>query len=102
MVEFTIPTFTLQSLVGTALPLYVVTMASQNVPGVTVLKSLGHDVPSRASMSVTGLGTMLVAPFGGHVINLAALSAVLGPVAMRAPIAPAGVTRVSALGSSIS
>jgi benzoate membrane transport protein len=77
MVEFTIPAFTLQSLIGTALPLYVVTIASQNVPGVTVLKSFGYDVPWRASMSLTGIGTMLVAPFGGHAINLAALSAAL-------------------------
>ncbi|MDH6194107.1 benzoate membrane transport protein [Mycobacterium frederiksbergense] len=77
IVEFTMPTFTLQSLIGTAVPLYIVTMATQNVPGVTVLKSFGYDAPWRASMSVTGFGTMLVAPFGGHAINLAALSAAL-------------------------
>ena len=57
--EITAPAFTLGGLVGIALPLYLVTMASQNVPG------------------VTGAGTLLGAPAGGHAINLAAISAAL-------------------------
>lgn len=76
-VEFTMPTFNVAALIGTALPLYIVTMASQNVPGVAVLKSFGYDAPWRSSMAVTGVGTMIAAPFGGHAINLAALSAAL-------------------------
>ncbi|MFW0789222.1 benzoate/H(+) symporter BenE family transporter [Gordonia sp. CPCC 205333] len=76
-VQFTMPTFTVAALIGTALPLYIVTMASQNVPGVAVLKSFGYAAPWRASMAVTGVGTMLAACFGGHAINLAALSAAL-------------------------
>lgn len=74
---WTPPAFTLQALAGIALPLFVVTMASQNVPGVAVLRSFGYETPWRPSMLVTGAGTMLGAPFGGHAINLAALSAAL-------------------------
>ena len=71
------PAFTLPALVGLALPLYVVTMASQNVPGSAVLSSYGYRVPWRESMVVTGVGTMAGAPFGGHAINLAAITAAL-------------------------
>jgi benzoate membrane transport protein len=74
---WTTPTFSLQAMAGIALPLFVVTMASQNVPGVAVLRSFGFEVPWRPSMLVTGAGTVLGAPFGGHAINLAALSAAL-------------------------
>lgn len=82
-VEFTAPSFTLAGLVGIALPLFFVTMASQNVPGVAVMKGLGFEVPWRRSMLVTGVGTVLGAPAGGHAINLAAISAALaaGPEA---------------------
>lgn len=74
---WTTPSFSLQAMAGIALPLFVVTMASQNVPGVAVLRSFGYDTPWRPSMLVTGAGTVLAAPFGGHAINLAALSAAL-------------------------
>jgi benzoate membrane transport protein len=58
-------------------------MASQNVPGVAIMKGLGYEVPWRRSMLVTGVGTVLGAPAGGHAINLAAISAALaaGPEA---------------------
>lgn len=71
------PAFTWQAAVGIALPLYVVTMASQNVPGSAVLASYGYRVPWRESMVVTGVGTLAGAPFGGHAINLAAITAAL-------------------------
>lgn len=74
---WTVPAFSLQAMAGIALPLFVVTMASQNVPGVAVLRSFGYETPWRASMLVTGAGTALAAPLGGHAINLAALSAAL-------------------------
>lgn len=74
---WTVPAFSLQAMAGIALPLFVVTMASQNVPGVAVLRSFGYKSPWRASMLVTGAGTALAAPLGGHAINLAALSAAL-------------------------
>lgn len=75
--DVTAPTWTWQALVGIALPLYVVTMASQNIPGTAVMKSFGYEVPWRASMTVTGLGTIVGAPAGGHAVNLAAISAAL-------------------------
>lgn len=75
--EWTTPAFSLEAAVGLALPLFIVTMASQNIPGVAVLKSFGYTTPWRPSMLVTGAGTLAGAPFGGHAINLAALSAAL-------------------------
>lgn len=74
---WTTPSFDPAAVIGIAIPLYIVTMASQNVPGVAVLKSFGYETPWRASMFVTGAGTVIGAPFGGHAINLAALSAAL-------------------------
>ncbi|MPQ97021.1 benzoate transporter [Modestobacter sp. I12A-02628] len=81
--EWTTPELGVAALVGVAVPLFVVTMASQNVPGVAVLASFGYRVPWRSAMTVTGVGTLLGAPFGGHAINLAAISAALsaGPQA---------------------
>jgi benzoate membrane transport protein len=80
---WTTPHWTAPALVSIAVPLYVVTMASQNVPGVAIAGSFGYQVPWRESMSVTGVGTIVGAPFGGHAINLAAITAALtaGPSA---------------------
>lgn len=80
---WTTPTWTVAAVVSIAVPLYVVTMASQNVPGVAVMKSFDWTVPWRESMTVTGLGTLVGAPFGGHAINLAAITAAMsaGPMA---------------------
>lgn len=75
--DVTTPRPTLGALIGLTLPLYVVTMASQNVPGVAIMAAAGYRVPWRETMTVTGLGTALVAPFGGHAINLAAITAAL-------------------------
>ncbi|TWS18731.1 benzoate/H(+) symporter BenE family transporter [Tsukamurella asaccharolytica] len=76
-VEWTTPSITLQALTGVVLPLYIVTMASQNIPGVAVLASYGYSVPWRPSLAMTGVGSVVGAPFGGHAINLAAISAAL-------------------------
>lgn len=75
--ELTMPAFTVGALVGIALPLFIVTMASQNVPGIAIMRSFGYEIPWRPAMLVTGLGTALGAPAGGHAINLAAISAAL-------------------------
>ncbi|TFV83617.1 benzoate/H(+) symporter BenE family transporter [Microbacterium sp. dk485] len=75
--ELTAPGISLGAVVGLALPLFLVTMASQNVPGVAVMRSYGYTVPWRPAMFVTGVGTALAAPAGGHAINLAAISAAL-------------------------
>ena len=82
-VAWTTPHWTVAAVVSIAVPLYIVTMASQNVPGVAVMSSFGWTVPWREAMSVTGLGTLVGAPFGGHAINLAAITAAMtaGPMA---------------------
>jgi benzoate membrane transport protein len=72
---WTAPTLTWASLLGLAIPLYVVTMAGQNIPGVAVMSSYGYQVPWRETMTVTGLGTAAGALAGGHAINLAAITA---------------------------
>ncbi|MFT4042137.1 MAG: benzoate/H(+) symporter BenE family transporter [Gordonia sp. (in: high G+C Gram-positive bacteria)] len=76
-IGWTTPDIDVSAIVGIAVPLYVVTMASQNVPGVAVLNTFGYEIPWRPAMFVTGIGTVVGAPFGGHAINLAALSAAL-------------------------
>ncbi|MEW1881094.1 benzoate/H(+) symporter BenE family transporter [Rhodococcus sp. NPDC080181] len=75
--ELVMPQWTWQAAVALALPLYVVTMASQNVPGSAVMASYGYTVPWRSSMVLTGIGTAVAAPAGAHAINLAAISAAL-------------------------
>ncbi|WP_235531173.1 MULTISPECIES: benzoate/H(+) symporter BenE family transporter [unclassified Nocardioides] len=74
---WTTPSWSWSALIGVALPLYVVTMASQNVPGVAVMSGFGYTVPWRETLTVTGIGTVVGAPTGGHAINLAAISAAL-------------------------
>ncbi|WP_199423897.1 benzoate/H(+) symporter BenE family transporter [Actinotalea solisilvae] len=80
---WTTPTLTPAAVVSVAIPLFVVTMASQNLPGVAVLAGFGYAPPLRPVLLTTGLGTVVGAPFGGHAINLAAISAALaaGPEA---------------------
>jgi benzoate membrane transport protein len=73
--DWTMPAFTGAGLLSLALPLYVVTMAGQNVPGVAVMSSYGYQVPWRETMAVTGIGTAAAALGGGHAINLAAITA---------------------------
>ena len=72
---WTTPTLTWAGVLGLALPLYVVTMAGQNVPGVAIMSSYGYQVPWRETMIVTGSGTAVAALAGGHAINLAAITA---------------------------
>jgi len=72
---WTTPHLSWEAIVGVAIPLYVVTMAAQNVPGVAIMGSFGYRVPWRESMTMTGIGTVVCAPFGAHAMNLAAISA---------------------------
>jgi len=74
---WTTPTLSWSAVIGLAAPLYLVTMASQNVPGVAVMASYGYRVPWRETMVVTGIGTAAGAVAGGHAINLAAITAAL-------------------------
>jgi benzoate membrane transport protein len=71
------PELTAGAVVSIALPLFVVTMASQNVPGMGVLASFGYRPPLRPLLAGTGLGTAVGAPLGAHAVNLAAITAAL-------------------------
>ncbi|MFI6899640.1 benzoate/H(+) symporter BenE family transporter [Nonomuraea sp. NPDC050394] len=82
-----VPAFTGSAMVGIALPLFLVTMASQNVPGMAVLSGYGFRPPFGQVLLATGAGTAAGAFLGGHAINLAAISAALaaGPDAHEDP-----------------
>lgn len=75
--EFITPVFTVGGLIGVALPLYIVTMAGQNLPGVGVLRAHGYPAHSRLALGLSGLASMLAAPFGGHACNYAAITAAM-------------------------
>jgi benzoate membrane transport protein len=74
---WTTPVFSVAALIGVALPLFVVTMASQNLPGVAAQRASGYLTPVSRSITVTGLATLLLAPFGGYALNLAAITAAI-------------------------
>jgi benzoate membrane transport protein len=77
------PEFSWVSIVSVALPLFVVTMASQNIPGVAVQRAYGYDTPISPVITTTGVATVLLAPFGAYALNLAAITAAIcmGPEA---------------------
>ncbi len=77
------PEFSLRSLIGVALPLFLVTMASQNLPGVAVFRANGYHPPISKIIGWSGIANLLVAPFGGYTLNLAAITAAfcMGPEA---------------------
>ena len=81
--HFVWPSFDLSVLIGVGLPLFVVTMASQNVPGVAAMRAAGYDTPISPVITTTGLATLVLAPFGGYALNLAAITAAIcmGPEA---------------------
>jgi benzoate membrane transport protein len=76
-VAFVSPAFNLPAFVSIALPLFIVTMASQNIPGIAVLKVNGYQPKPGPLFAVTGLFSLLSAPFGGHAVNLAAITAAM-------------------------
>jgi benzoate membrane transport protein len=84
---FTAPTFTFSTAVGVGIPLFLVTMASQNVPGIAVLRANGYATPVSPLIAWTGLTGLLLAPFGGFSFNLAAITAAIcmSPEADRNP-----------------
>jgi benzoate membrane transport protein len=73
----TLPQFSIRSMIGVALPLFIVTMASQNVPGVAVIRAFGYQVPISPLVGWTGAATLILAPFGGYALNLAAITAAI-------------------------
>jgi benzoate membrane transport protein len=74
---WTTPQFSIGAIIGVALPLFVVTMASQNVPGVAVIRASGYLVPISPLIGWTGVATLILAPFGAFAINLAAITAAI-------------------------
>ncbi|HEX7739430.1 MAG TPA: benzoate/H(+) symporter BenE family transporter [Marmoricola sp.] len=84
---WTTPEWSGATMLSIAIPLYLVTMTSQNLPGAAVMKSLGYALPWRSAIAYTGAATTLGAPLGGHAINLSAIVAALtaGPEAGRDP-----------------
>ena len=71
------PVFSGAAMISIALPLFLVTMASQNIPGFAVLRANGYEPPSSPLLVGTGISTLIAAPFGGHAVNLAAITAAI-------------------------
>ncbi|CAM5195878.1 benzoate/H(+) symporter BenE family transporter [Alishewanella longhuensis] len=71
------PEFSIAAMLGVGLPLLIVTMASQNIPGVAVLRASGYSTPVSPLITSTSLTTLLLAPFGAFSINLAAITAAI-------------------------
>ena len=74
---FVMPEFTFAAAVSLALPLFVVTMASQNLPGVAAIRAAGYTMPISKIITLTGLATLLLAPFGAFALNLSAITAAI-------------------------
>jgi benzoate membrane transport protein len=85
--EWTTPSFSLAAVISIGIPLFIVAMASQNLPGMAVLRANGYDVPASPLLTTTGLTSILLAPFGSHGIHMAAISAAIcaGPEAHEDP-----------------
>lgn len=84
---FVTPAWSASALIGLGLPLFIVTMASQNLPGVAAQRAAGVAVPVSPVIGGTGVVTLLLAPFGGYAFNLAAITAaiVMSPEAHEDP-----------------
>jgi benzoate membrane transport protein len=74
---FVAPRFSIAAFMSLTLPLFVVTMASQNLPGVAAQRANGYDTPVSPVIATTGLATLVLAPFGGYALNLAAITAAI-------------------------
>ena len=74
---FTMPVFSLSALISVGIPLFIVTMTSQNVPGIAVMNASGFNPPISPLISWTGIATLLFAPFGCYSIGLAAITAAI-------------------------
>lgn len=74
---WTPPAFSLAATISIGIPLFVVAMTSQNMPGMAVLRADGYQVPASPLITTTGIASLLLAPFGSHGVNLAAISAAI-------------------------
>ncbi|MFT3801261.1 MAG: benzoate/H(+) symporter BenE family transporter [Burkholderiaceae bacterium] len=75
--QFVMPTFSVPVLISVSVPLFIVTMASQNLPGVAVMRAAGYPTPVSALLVWTGVATVVLAPFGAYALNLAAITAAI-------------------------
>jgi benzoate membrane transport protein len=71
------PEFSWQAVIGLGLPMFIVTMASQNIPGVSTLRACGYDAPASPLVGWTGIASAALAPFGCYALNLAAITAAI-------------------------
>lgn len=71
------PEFSLNTLLGVALPLFVITLTGQYMPGMLVLRNDGFKTSANPILTVTGLGSLIMAPFGSHAFNVAAITAAI-------------------------
>lgn len=74
---FTQPAFSLNALLSVALPLFLITLTGQYMPGMLVLRNDGFTTSANPIVTVTGLGSLLMAPFGSHAFNIAAITAAI-------------------------
>ena len=77
MPVFTMPVFTFDALLGVALPLFLITLTGQYMPGMLVLRNDGFRTRADPIITTTGLGSLLMAPFGSHAFNIAAITAAI-------------------------
>jgi benzoate membrane transport protein len=71
------PEFSFQAIITLAIPLFIVTLISQNIPGLAVLRSEGYKAPSNSLVGWTGIATTLLAPLGCYALNLATITAAI-------------------------
>ncbi|WP_277374860.1 benzoate/H(+) symporter BenE family transporter [Pseudomonas sp. AA-38] len=74
---FTVPAFSLNALLSVALPLFLITLTGQYMPGMLVLRNDGFKTSANPIVTITGLGSLLMAPFGSHAFNIAAITAAI-------------------------
>jgi benzoate membrane transport protein len=74
---FTLPAFSLNALLSVALPLFLITLTGQYMPGMLVLRNDGFKSSANPIVTITGLGSLLMAPFGSHAFNIAAITAAI-------------------------
>jgi benzoate membrane transport protein len=74
---FTMPVFSLNALLSVALPLFLITLTGQYMPGMLVLRNDGFKTSANPIVTITGLGSLLMAPFGSHAFNIAAITAAI-------------------------
>ncbi|AUG43295.1 benzoate transporter [Pseudomonas chlororaphis] len=73
----TLPVFSLNALLSVALPLFLITLTGQYMPGMLVLRNDGFKTSANPILTTTGLGSLLMAPFGSHAFNVAAITAAI-------------------------